>query len=194
MRSCSINARPACTMHLTAASFLSSSPQKIDTVRKRDNGVPTGICAPQIYGKDDVFDVERLIDLLSAFETFREASQSARGNLDASGVAAAATPAPNSGRAASGPASSSSPAGPNIFDPISWFPPPPSGMPVPAFGLQGSLPTPFPFGDLPAFGMQSSVINSPAENQGAAIARYAVTDPARYGQQLSALYVNLSCF
>ena len=37
----------------------------------------------QIYGKDNVFDVERLIDLLSAFESFREAAQSARGDMDA---------------------------------------------------------------------------------------------------------------
>lgn len=37
---------------------------------------------PQIYGKENVFDADRLIDLLGAFETFREASQSARGNMD----------------------------------------------------------------------------------------------------------------
>ena len=36
----------------------------------------------QIYGKDNVFDADRLIDLLGAFETFREASQSGRGNMD----------------------------------------------------------------------------------------------------------------
>jgi len=35
-----------------------------------------------IYGKDDVFDAERLIDVLSAFESFKSASASARGSLD----------------------------------------------------------------------------------------------------------------
>jgi len=120
----------------------------------------------QIYGKDDVFDVERLIDLLSAFETFREASQSARGNLDASGVAAAATPAPDAGRPAFGPPSTA-PAFPNIFDPSSWFPPPLS-MPAPAFGLQGG---PYPPSQLGGQGMQSTGYNPRAANQGAAIAR-----------------------
>ena len=53
-------------------------------------------------GKDDVFDVERLIDLLSAFESFREASQSARGNMDAEFVVPTANNTPNTGRPASG--------------------------------------------------------------------------------------------
>jgi len=35
-----------------------------------------------VYGKTGVFDAERLIDLLDAFEAFTEASQSARGQLD----------------------------------------------------------------------------------------------------------------
>lgn len=36
----------------------------------------------QVYGRDTVFDAERLIDLLDAFETFTEASRSARGDMD----------------------------------------------------------------------------------------------------------------
>jgi aarF domain-containing kinase len=35
-----------------------------------------------VYGKNSVFDADRLIDLLDAFETFTEASKSARGDLD----------------------------------------------------------------------------------------------------------------
>ena len=58
----------------------------------------------QIYGKNDVFDVERLIDLLSAFESFREASQSARGDLDSAEFAVPTASNPNTGRAASGEA------------------------------------------------------------------------------------------
>ncbi|GAB4818789.1 hypothetical protein N2152v2_005835 [Parachlorella kessleri] len=38
--------------------------------------------AAQVYGRDSVFDADRLIDLLVAFETFTERSKSARGNLD----------------------------------------------------------------------------------------------------------------
>ena len=36
-------------------------------------------CAPQVYGKDGVFDADRLIDLLSAFEDYAVASKSAQG-------------------------------------------------------------------------------------------------------------------
>ncbi|PSC74356.1 putative aarF domain-containing kinase chloroplastic [Micractinium conductrix] len=35
-----------------------------------------------VYGRDTVFDADRLIDLLDAFETFTEHSRSARGDLD----------------------------------------------------------------------------------------------------------------
>lgn len=35
-----------------------------------------------VYGKSGIFDADRLIDLLDAFETFTEASKSARGDLD----------------------------------------------------------------------------------------------------------------
>ena len=36
----------------------------------------------QVYGKDSVFDADRLIDLLAAFEDFSVASKSARGDMD----------------------------------------------------------------------------------------------------------------
>lgn len=62
----------------------------------------TALHFAQIYGKDDVFDVERLIDLLSAFESFREASQSARGDMDSVEFAVPTQSAPDTGREASG--------------------------------------------------------------------------------------------
>ena len=37
----------------------------------------------QIYGKDSQFDAARLIDLLGAYESFKVASTSARGSMDA---------------------------------------------------------------------------------------------------------------
>lgn len=47
----------------------------------------------QIYGKENQFNAARLVDLLGAYETFKEASQSARGSLDAGkGVPAVAVP------------------------------------------------------------------------------------------------------
>ena len=36
----------------------------------------------QVYGKEGVFDADRLIDLLAAFEDFAVASKSARGDMD----------------------------------------------------------------------------------------------------------------
>lgn len=42
-------------------------------------------CCPsllQVYGRNTVFDADRLIDLLVAFESFTEAAKSARGSLD----------------------------------------------------------------------------------------------------------------
>ena len=42
-----------------------------------------------IYGKNNVFDAERLVDLLSAFESFKSASLTARGNLASSDTAKA---------------------------------------------------------------------------------------------------------
>ena len=35
-----------------------------------------------VYGKQGIFDADRLIDLLNAFESFTVASQSSRGNMD----------------------------------------------------------------------------------------------------------------
>jgi len=40
------------------------------------------VCLLQVYGKDSVFDADRLIDLLAAFEDFAVASKSSRGDLD----------------------------------------------------------------------------------------------------------------
>eukprot|EP00877_Chromochloris_zofingiensis_P007733 jgi/Chrzof1/3212/Cz12g16050.t1_COQ8 len=40
-----------------------------------------------VYGKEGIFDADRLIDLLNAFESFTVASQSARGDMDKSGYA-----------------------------------------------------------------------------------------------------------
>ena len=40
------------------------------------------ICLLQVYGKDSVFDADRLIDLLAAFEDFAVASKSSRGDMD----------------------------------------------------------------------------------------------------------------
>ena len=35
----------------------------------------------QVYGKEDLFDAERVVDLLEALETFTTASSSAQGEL-----------------------------------------------------------------------------------------------------------------
>lgn len=40
------------------------------------------LSSDQVYGRDTVFDADRLIDLLDAFETFTVASRSARGDMD----------------------------------------------------------------------------------------------------------------
>ena len=40
------------------------------------------VCLLQVYGKDSVFDADRLIDLLAAFEDFAVASKSSRGDMD----------------------------------------------------------------------------------------------------------------
>ncbi|KAK9787007.1 hypothetical protein WJX73_009983 [Symbiochloris irregularis] len=102
-----------------------------------------------IYGKENVFDAERLIDLLGAFETFREASQSARGNMDGDSDAfvlptndntqgrsatssTSSTGASTSGREQQTPQTSTSQSSgfgfPQLF-------PTPTLFPVPAFGL-----------------------------------------------------------
>ena len=40
----------------------------------------------QIYGKESQFDAARLVDLLGAYESFKVASTSARGSMDATGL------------------------------------------------------------------------------------------------------------
>lgn len=44
--------------------------------------MPPLLSSHQVYGRDTVFDADRLIDLLDAFETFTVASRSARGDMD----------------------------------------------------------------------------------------------------------------
>jgi hypothetical protein len=46
-----------------------------------------------VYGKEKVFDADRLIDLLNAFESFTVAAGSARGEMDSVPAAAAPSPA-----------------------------------------------------------------------------------------------------
>jgi aarF domain-containing kinase len=57
-----------------------------------------------VYGKQGIFDADRLIDLLNAFESFAVASQSSRGDMDQEAAAAAAAAAHNgNGRTNNGP-------------------------------------------------------------------------------------------
>ncbi|KAF6256357.1 ABC1 family-domain-containing protein [Scenedesmus sp. NREL 46B-D3] len=61
-----------------------------------------------VYGKQGIFDADRLIDLLNAFESFAVASQSSRGDMDQQAAAAAAAAAANgNGRSSSSRPSSS---------------------------------------------------------------------------------------
>ena len=76
----------------------------------------------QIYGKENKFNAARLIDLLGAYETFREASQSARGSLDAESFpgslpeasSSTASPAPTNGASSHGSYSPMSAAWPRV--------------------------------------------------------------------------------
>ncbi|MEW5317018.1 MAG: hypothetical protein WDW38_008351 [Sanguina aurantia] len=90
-----------------------------------------------VYGKEGVFDADRLIDLLMAFETFVGASKTARGDMDKD------QPKP----ASSSPAPVAASTSPFPF---------PFPFPIPAF-LSG-IPLPFPF-PAPAF---SSLTGAPA--------------------------------
>ena len=87
----------------------------------------------QIYGKNNTFDADRLIDLLGAFETFRSASTSASGDSEAeftlpTGSAASSQTARQQSLQG---ASTSAPSGPTLF-------PFPFSLPLPQF------PLPFP--------------------------------------------------
>ena len=89
--------------------------------------------AAQIYGKNNLFDADRLIDLLGAFETFRSASTSAAGSSGAeftlpTGPTASSQTAAAERQQSSRTASTSAPAGPAPFAlpfpfPLPQFPP-----------------------------------------------------------------------
>lgn len=85
-----------------------------------------------VYGKKGVFDAERLIDLLDAFEAFTEASQSARGQLDLNVNVDMPAEAyiPRAGEPASSPAAAP------------WFPPLPLPLPLPGMPTGGAMPSP----------------------------------------------------
>jgi aarF domain-containing kinase len=86
-----------------------------------------------VYGKQGIFDADRLIDLLNAFESFAVASQSSRGDMDQEAAAAAAA-----ARNGNGSSSSSGPFGGGV------------GIFGPQLIPQLSLPLPVPgaaFGD-----------------------------------------------
>ena len=95
-----------------------------------------------IYGKNGVFDAERLIDVLSAFEDFKLASVSARGDLDdSSSMPLGSLPnAPRSSTSTvpepstSGQAGNSWPAPVSAGSPTSW----PFPFPAPAGFVDGS--------------------------------------------------------
>jgi aarF domain-containing kinase len=93
-----------------------------------------------VYGKAGVFDADRLIDLLNAFESFTVASQSSRGNMDAQ---AAAGQAHARGAAAAAAGGSS-----GIQQP--WRTQQPAQQQQPALGFPPLLPLPLPFPPLPA--------------------------------------------
>lgn len=77
-----------------------------------------------VYGKDGVFDAEKLIDLLGAFETFKVSSSSAMGDLD---IATRPRPTIESNASTSTVANPSPEAGPS-GNAVPW----PSPLPLPA--------------------------------------------------------------
>ena len=120
----------------------------------------------QIYGKAEVFDVDRLIDLLSAFESFSEASQSARGTL--------------------GSAEFVIPTGNNAPNPQGSAPRPQNGQP--SFGLNGqamtSINVPVPFGwilGIPPEGVAVSVPTFAAQGPTSADFSPAAASVSSYG-------------
>lgn len=100
---------------------------------------PTSPSLLQVYGKNTVFDADRLIDLLVAFESFTESAKSARGNLDldpdyASAVLALpGAPSSAAALATSTVASGNGSSSPSLL-------PLPAGFPLPAgLGSMGPL-------------------------------------------------------
>lgn len=65
-----------------------------------------------MYGKNKVFDADRLIDLLQAFEVFSEASQQGQGGLDGLALNSGATSGPTAKNSQQLAQNASSPARP----------------------------------------------------------------------------------
>lgn len=72
-----------------------------------------------VYGKQGIFDADRLIDLLNAFESFAVASQSSRGDMDQEQEQAVAAASSSNGNGSRSSSSSVSPfgGGVGIFGP-----------------------------------------------------------------------------
>lgn len=92
-----------------------------------------------VYGKQGIFDADRLIDLLNAFESFTVASQSSRGDMDqqllAEEQASARRQAAAATASSSGGNRSSSGNGVGIFGPGQLIPQ--LSLPLPAGAVFG---------------------------------------------------------
>ena len=75
----------------------------------QEQGVKTSMTLGQVYGKNKVFDADRLIDLLQAFEVFSEAAAQGQGNLDGLAFNSGATSGPTAKNTQQLPKSGSSP-------------------------------------------------------------------------------------
>lgn len=86
-----------------------------------------------IYGKGKVFDADRLIDLLQAFETFASNSKTARGNMDAAASPSQGRLVANTTYTPTMPAGGSFPLGFPFPLPLPFpLPPPVARLPAPA--------------------------------------------------------------
>jgi aarF domain-containing kinase len=97
--------------------------------------LPQAALRYMVYGKQGIFDADRLIDLLNAFESFAVASQSSRGDMDQEAAAAAAAHNGN-GRTSSSSSNGPFGGGIGIFGPqlIPQLPQLPLPVPGAAFG------------------------------------------------------------
>jgi aarF domain-containing kinase len=89
-----------------------------------------------VYGRQGIFDADRLIDLLNAFESFAVASQSSRGDMDQEAAAAAAAAHNGNGRTTSSSSNGPFGGGIGIFGPqlIPQLPQLPLPVPGATFG------------------------------------------------------------